>query len=433
MAQKQIKILLISNDKVGQSMAGPGIRYYELAKTLSNNFEVVLLVPDNCDIKTDSFEIISYNSKHASSSIAKHIMGVNYVIAQSLRPPLLRKIKQLNIKYIADLYDPLIIETLEYTRLDSERTQKNTFDFNYHTLMLQLNLADHILCSSDRQKDLYFGIMSAQKIITPNEYAKCPNLDNFISLLPFGLSDKEFTKSKPDSFEDKYKNIKPTDKIVYWGGGIWNWFDPLTVIKAIENISKKRNDIKLLFLGTKHPNPKIKEMEMVQTALDYCKGKDLLDKQVYFNFGWTPYEERVEYLSRANIGISTHFDNLETRFSFRTRILDYIWAELPMIVTEGDFMAELIEKYNLGRVIRYQNVNDIEKAIIEFADNPKLIEEIKLNIHKIKNEFTWKKLSEELTRLIDDNLIEQKNLSTLKFARLTFNFYLSGLKKKLFK
>ena len=36
------KVLIISHDKVGKLMAGPGIRYHYMAKTLAKNFDVTV-------------------------------------------------------------------------------------------------------------------------------------------------------------------------------------------------------------------------------------------------------------------------------------------------------------------------------------------------------------------------------------------------------
>ena len=38
-------ILLISNDVIGERMAGPGIRSWEFAKALSGSFQISLAVP----------------------------------------------------------------------------------------------------------------------------------------------------------------------------------------------------------------------------------------------------------------------------------------------------------------------------------------------------------------------------------------------------
>ena len=70
---------------------------------------------------------------------------------------------------------------------------------------------------------------------------------------------------------------------------------------------------------------------------------------VHFNHGWVPYEERQSYLLEADFGISAHHDHLEARFSFRTRVLDYLWAGLPMVLTRGDSMADLAERQRPGR------------------------------------------------------------------------------------
>lgn len=429
------KIVLISNDKVGSTMAGPGIRYFELSNALSKYFKVTLLVPDECDKQTTNFSIKSFNSNKFSSSIVSILKNeemVDYVISQNLRPPLLRYLKKNKIKYIADLYDPLTIEVLEYTKFDSKKTQINTLNFNCTSLSLQLNTAEHILCASDIQKDFYLGIMSCQRLINPITYEKDPTFENKISLAPFGIPDNNFKSDPNFDIQTKFPNINKNDTVIYWGGGIWDWFDPMSTVKAIELLSKKRNDIKLFFLGVKHPNPKIKEMATAQKVLDYCKEKDLLDKYVFFNFGWTPYEERINYLSRANIGISTHLENLETRFSFRTRILDYFWAELPIITTVGDSMSAVIEKNNLGISVQYQDVKGIANAIeemIEKKDN----NEFQKNIQVVKKRFLWSKIANDIYNIINSNRIEYSPLSFLKFNRLALSFYLSGFCKKFFK
>ena len=427
------KVFLVSSDKVGKSMAGPGVRYFEMAKVLSKHFDITLLAPDDCDIPGDGFKIISYNSNSASKSIGKLIQKADVVVAQNLRPPLIRKIKQFNIRYIADLYDPLTVEVLEYSKYDNEQQKRYVFDFNYYSLLLQINTAGHLLCASSRQRDFYTGILSDQKIINPSIYQQNPDIKKLISLAPFGLSKDKLPPLNIKIVKSKIPNLKESDKIVYWGGGIFNWFDPLSIVKAIEEISKTRNDIKLFFLGVKHPNPKIKQMEMAQKTIDYCRSHGLLDKFVFFNYGWTPYQERVHFLSRANIGISTHFDNLETRLSFRTRVLDYFWAELPMILTEGDSMADLCQEKNLGIVVKFQDVNEIKKAILDLVDDKDRINQIKSNITEAKKEFYWENCLKDLVSLIkkDDFLKRQK--SPAKFFSLSFRFYLAGFRKKFLK
>ncbi len=429
----QIKVGLISADVVGRKMAGPGMRYFELASALACDFSVFLFAPDSCDLSANGFKIITYNSKKSSSDLAKKISDLNVIIAQNLRPPLLSDIKKLKIKFIADLYDPLLIEVLEYAKDDNEKLRNATFDFNYFSLLLQLATADHLLCASDRQRDYYCGILSGRQILNPNFYNNSPNLEKFITIAPFGLLSEKPKAKDPEAFYKKFPAIKKTDKIIYWGGGIWNWFDPISVIKAVEILAKKRDDIKLFFLGAKHPNPKIKKMRMANEAISYAKEKGLIDKFVFFNYDWTPYDERTNYLCQSAIGISTHFDNTETRFSFRTRVLDYFWADLPMILTRGDYFAELCEKRNLGVVVDYKNSKEIAAAAEKIVNDEKFRSEIIKNISEVKKNFYWKSIAENIAKIIKKDRFAERKISRYEFWRLTFHFYKAGLKKKLAK
>ncbi len=67
-----------------------------------------------------------------------------------------------------------------------------------------------------------------------------------------------------------------------------------------------------------------------------------------FASGWVPYEERGRYLAEATLAVSTHHDHIETEFSFRTRMLDYFWAGLPVVTTKGDALADVVAAAGAG-------------------------------------------------------------------------------------
>jgi glycosyltransferase involved in cell wall biosynthesis len=66
----------------------------------------------------------------------------------------------------------------------------------------------------------------------------------------------------------------------------------------------------------------------------------ILDRNVFLLEGWVPYERRGAYLAEADIGVSAHRDTAETRYAWRTRLLDYAWARLPVAATSGDALSE---------------------------------------------------------------------------------------------
>ena len=132
--------------------------------------------------------------------------------------------------------------------------------------------------------------------------------------------------------------------MLLWPGGIWNWFDPLTVIDAVAELARTRDDVRLVFLGLQHPNPHVPAMAMAAAAVARAEELGLRDRVVFFNEGWVPYEERGAYLLEADVGVSAHFDDLESRFAFRTRLLDCFWAGLPVVTTRGDALGDLVER-----------------------------------------------------------------------------------------
>src|SRR6185436_9947916 len=95
-------------------------------------------------------------------------------------------------------------------------------------------------------------------------------------------------------------------------------------------------NVRLFFMGVKHPNPDVPEMAAVTRSRNLATELGINGSVVFFNEAWVPYERRGDYLLEADLGVSTHFQHVETTFSFRTRILDYLWAGLPIVSTRGD-------------------------------------------------------------------------------------------------
>jgi glycosyltransferase involved in cell wall biosynthesis len=78
--------------------------------------------------------------------------------------------------------------------------------------------------------------------------------------------------------------------------------------------------------------------------------RGLLGETVLFNSDWVPYEDRGAWLMEATCAVAAHGDHLETRFAFRTRLLDCFWAGLPIVATRGDDLAGRVERDDLGSV-----------------------------------------------------------------------------------
>lgn len=431
--------VLVYSPPIGKSMAGPSIRCWEFAKALSKDYDITLVSSNKVDIQGEGFNIVSKTDPRIRKleAQAQVMIGLEFSLQQALAA------KKNGTKLILDAYAPNPLEMFELHKYSTDKIRHKQQIHANQILTFNFKMADAIICASHKQRDLWLGWLISKNLITPSQYRKDPDLLNFIEIVPFGLSDNSPHKTGP-GFREKF-GFSQNDFVIVWGGGIWNWFDPISLIKAMKILSHKRNDIKLVFLGIRSPDPGVAEMKIVEETITLSKKLELLDKSVFFNYGWIPYNERQNYLLDANIGISIHPNTLETRFSFRTRILDYIWAQLPIISTEGDSFADLIKEHNLGKVVTYQSPEDIANKILMLLENRKEVEQIKSNLASIQQSFQWNSVIEPLKKLIDHSISEKKAVSMYsnykasaeliyyKFKVLGFTTFVAKVFRKIYK
>ena len=171
------------------------------------------------------------------------------------------------------------------------------------------------------------------------------------------------------------------------GGGIDGKMD----YKMEAATREKVPNIRLYFMGLKSPNPKVPLMRMAVDAQELASQLDLTGKNVFFGEGWVSYEDRVNYLLDADIAVSAHFDLVETRFSFRTRILDYLWAGLPVLSTGGDQLSDTIAARGAGLALPYNDSDAWRDAIVRLCLEPSERQRCSQAARELAAEYTWDK------------------------------------------
>jgi glycosyltransferase involved in cell wall biosynthesis len=394
-----VRVLVVSNDRIGSTMAGPGIRYYNFARELAKDHEVTLMVPDPLDIPIQGFQVVLARD-HGGRVFRDYAEQFDVLVTQNLLPWTMRALAKSRVRVIYDLYDPFLVENLGLfaEQEGSRRYQDAILRANALAQEVALKTGDAFLCASERQRDLWLGMLGTLGRLDREQFARDPSLRALIDIVPFGLQAEPPAKTRP-VLKGVVPGIGDRDRVLLWGGGIWNWFDPLTLIRAVARLAERRDDVKLYFLGVQHPNPETEEMGMAQQAVEMARELGVLDRAVFFNFGWVPYEERSNYLLEADLGVSAHYDNLETRFAFRTRMLDYLWAGLPIVSTDGDVLSELVRERELGRVVSERDVDAWTGAIEELIDDHATYEAAKANIEAVRPQFAWPEVVRPLVRL----------------------------------
>ena len=398
-------------------MAGPAIRYWEFAQALSKHSDVTLSTPNVPDIQSETFTI----KPRTMYSFLKEIPKADVIVTQLISHGMAWIAKRHGIRIILDAYDPIPLEVLEIFKFShsSVRNYKNQYIVNLFILSFQM--ADAFLCANIQQRDLWTGLLMGLKRITPNAYLADPKLRDLIDIVPFGLSESR-PKHSGNGLRKMF-NLKETDKVILWGGGIWNWFDPLTLIKAVNQLALEGCPVHLVFMGIKHPNEAVGPMKMAADAVQLAKDLNIFNKYVFFNFGWTPYQQRQDFLLDADIGVSTHSEHLETRYAFRTRLLDYIWAGLPILATTGDSFSGMIESEKLGVVVPYEDTQSIVQAIKKMLMDPILMQNMRDNLERIRSEFYWDTLVEPIERMTKELTSRPKKKMSFRDARQVFSSF----------
>jgi glycosyltransferase involved in cell wall biosynthesis len=292
---------------------------------------------------------------------------------------------------IVDIYDPIHLEVLEQSREQTDWDRRNLSRITVEVLNEQLARGDHFLCASEKQRDFWLGQLAAVGRLNPATYDDGENLERLISVVPFGLDDDAPRRTRP-AIRGVVPGIGPDDKVVLWGGGIYNWFDPLTLVRAIDKLRRRLPEVRLYFMGLTHPNPNVPAMRMAYDTQRLAEELGLTNEFVFFNEGWVDYDDRQNYLLDADVGVSNHLDHVETAFSFRTRILDYFWASLPVVATAGDSFAEIIEVRKLGLVVPPEDVDALEDALYTVLTDADFAQECRANVAAAAPDYRWSRV-----------------------------------------
>lgn len=388
-------VLIVTGDTLGKVMAGPAIRALEMAKALSKVSDVTLATTVPTTFTHEEFEVVDATD----SNLRSLVKWSDIIVFQGALLSTLPWIAKTNKIIVADVYDPMHLETLEQQKhipagIRFIETMDIVAVFNE-----QLSRADFMLCASEKQRDFWLGQLAAVGRLNPLTYDRDTSLRTLIDVAPFGIQE-DLPKQTKHGIRESIPGIGMNDKVVLWGGGIYNWFDPLTLIRAIAKISESHKDIKLVFMGTQHPNPHVPEMKMSFQARELSKELGVDGKHVFFNEGWVPYNERANFLLDADLGVSTHLEHLETAFSFRTRILDYLWAGLPIVATGGDTFESIIEHNRLGITVPPGDVTKLAEAITFILYDKKLSQEIRTNVMDYSGALRWSTVLRPLVEFV---------------------------------
>ena len=360
------RIVVATPDAVGQRMAGPGIRAWQLARELARVAPTTLIAKIEGDPMAADAGVAMIDRR--SDDAVGAIRGADVLVGQPARR-FRRTRKDQRVAY--DMFDPTVLELRELYGSAPSLRQRIHLAAEWSRLCFALETADLLIAAAPQQRRFYRQLQSSD----------APWID-----VPFGIDLDEVSSC-----------AKPQDNVVIWGGGVWAWLDPITAIEAIHKVNATGPRTKLLFLGRTRPNRELidRRREDRFEQLLASAGPD-----VDANAQWVPYRERLAWLRSGKVAIMLHRPTAEAEFSIRTRLFDAIAAAIPVVATRGGFAADLVEREGLGVVVPPGDADAVAAAIRRLLTDDVFHASCVQSLERIRPRYAWSIVARPLVEAV---------------------------------
>ena len=349
------RLLIVSPEPIGRVRTGVAIRLTEMARHLSATHQVTVAAPEIEEGLEFPFSLV----RHSPPPCGELLTDCDVVLVHGhIGNEILAA--EPTVPVVCDLYDPFVVENLAY----AETLGPAVFRYDRLTLERQLRQGDFFLAASPTQRAFYLGMLTLLGRVNPATYGDGPELSRLIAVVPFGVPGKEDAPppEKSGSFRTK---LGLGDEPLLFFGGIYDWYDPILALDALQLVRRKVPDVRLLFV--RNPRQETTPQTLFGRALAHAKENDLEDRLCVTD--WIPFQERGAALADADVGLVAHRPGIETDMSFRTRVLDFLWAGLPVVASSGGSGSELLERAGAGRLVPPGSPRPMAEAVIDLLSD----------------------------------------------------------------
>lgn len=377
-----------------QTIEGGGMRAWGLAQGLkANGLDVTVGVNSGFPQELTEYEgirLVNWSLDAAFTQLINSFDAV--VVSYCMGDPSVFIADNLNedVQLILDAYVPIYIEISARDSKDIE-TEYTNYMADIGRFNKVLKRGDYFLYANDAQELLYSGVLSALGVINPSSYRT-----KRLIKAPFGIH-RLPVKSSTNPY--KTLGIAPDDFVVLWFGGIYPWFRVEEYLAAIRELSADKH-IKFVFVGGKNPfNPNPDFSRQYDIALMFAQQHKLTNRSVFF-VDWVDFDKRVDWYAHASIIVSINQPGEENKYSWRTRVMDYIWGEVATISNGGDPLSEELIANEAAFRVPELTTNALIEAIKNVRSDPQLLRQLHKNVITLKNKYSWDVVTAETASLI---------------------------------
>jgi glycosyltransferase involved in cell wall biosynthesis len=386
-----VKIVWHCADRIGVEMAGPGIRVVELSRRLAARHEVTVVAAGVTTLTGEPFRAVEYTP----AALRQAVQEADALVTQGFGFPLATALR-LRGRLVLDLYDPVQLEQLAQFGPRPTAGQRLSLGYVRARLRALLTRADHVLCASPVQRAFWLGWLGAAGRLGPAALADDPDARKLLAVVPFGLP--ESPPQPGDARLRRTFSIPASAPVALFWGGLWDWMDPALAVKAVDVLRDQGRELHLVFLGGARPGGDT--MRAAATEARETVRALRLEDRVHFLDRWVPYAERGALLLEADLAVTAHRPSLEAELAFRTRLLDCLWARLPVACTRGDTLAIDAEREGWGAAAEPGDVAGLARAMAALLD-PATRERARAAAGSAAERYRWSSSAQMILRLLE--------------------------------
>lgn len=377
------RLLVVAYDRIGTTMAGPGIRAWEMACALASVAEVTVAVEQPVDRTAPPG--VTIETFHGDRQLRALVARADVVLVQGLAVRRFPCLKDCPALLIVDLYDPWVFENLELFGDRPHDEAEQLLQSDADVLNELIDQGDFFICASERQRDYWLGMLTSRGRINRAVRDDDEELRSLIDVVPYGCPAAPGAAGA--SLRGVHPRIPRDSFLVLWSGGVWPWFDPDTVLEAVALAAASEPRIRLYVMGASS-EPGRPPSAFARRVAEQVQAHPSLREHVILG-EWVPYDDRYAVLHDADVAVIATRGGAETRLAFRSRVLDHLWAGLPTITTPGCVLSELLERQQAGFTTPVSDIEALAALLLRLACDAEALDQASAAAVTLSKSFAW--------------------------------------------
>lgn len=327
----------------------------------------------------DIDELASLVAPYDTVVVSYCMGGLSTKVADVIRPD-----QQL----VLDCNVPIYVEASARYTQDLEREYR-AFHDDVGRWSHVLARGDVFMCASETQKQFYKGVLSGVGRINPATYG-----DDMLRIVPYGI----YREAPRPSEKPITALLKPADsqaKKILWFGGIYPWFDLRNLVDSVKLLNK---DVpaKLVIVGARNPFNNHPDFTRPYEELLAHINADPALKDLIIIQDWVEFEKRGDWYLDSDLVVVVNKLGDENELAWRTRLVDFMWADLPILTNAGDPLGEELIAHEAA--VRLQGlsaqeiVGDLKKTLYDASK----LKAVQKNLRKMKENYYWDKATKQI-------------------------------------